>query len=396
MSFGGVFAVMDVRQSVEVAWSPSPVPSLEDGEGSVGSRASSVFSSWTGVSDSSAEHEPGSYWFNTEVVLLTWSHSKIEDAELFHKLLREKVDESTQIFGVQERHKNGVPHYHAVLKFPKRTHVRNVRERFKMVLEDGTVDTEAIRASLRHDYQRIDQYIKNTCDYLRKDAEGVLFGTEIECLSRRETLKRSYQEVIEEESYEVAKRKLMEIDPKGFVKNYNNNMAFLNGEKRRKVSGWVSQVTEWRPWKLPVEMEAWKQENILTKRVRPVPLIVVGEPRWGKTEWAVSAGERPLVMTKAWNLANYRDDATHVVLNDIDFQKFGSGGLLYWREVLGCQSFFDASDKYARKQCLSWGFPLIITCNWDNDPRLVPEIARYLEHAPCVVVELDGSLISDK
>ncbi|KAF2179201.1 hypothetical protein K469DRAFT_597162, partial [Zopfia rhizophila CBS 207.26] len=112
----------------------------------------------------------------------------------------------------------------------------------------------------------------------------------------------------------------------------------------------------------------------------------------GKTEWAVRVRSRPIVISGQWNLRKYDPHATHVVLNDVDFATFGAGKHVYWREVLGCQKQFEASDRYSRTRSVRWGFPVVVTCNRNNDPRLVPAVRRFLEHAPYVIIELSCSL----
>jgi hypothetical protein len=123
-----------------------------------------------------------------------------------------------------------------------------------------------------------------------------------------------------------------------------------------------------------------------------VALILVGGARLGKSAWACAAGKRPIVMNGQWNMANYRPDATHLVLNDVGSSRFGSGHRKYWRDLLGCQEYLEAHDRYTRTKKLKWKLTLIVTCNWDNDPRRIPEIAKYLDGKPCVVVELDRYL----
>jgi hypothetical protein len=361
---------------------------------SVNSSRSSVSVAGSTHSESSVDAragESGKFRVTHSALLVTWSQSRIEDEKEFHRQLVELMPTGTEIYGCRERHEDGHPHYHVVLRFEKRQNWRNARPHFYMRLPNGEVDTTAIRISLPETFQRQSAFLENTQNYCEKVEDSAMFGQRIALPA--ETLKRKYEEVLEETDFHEAKRKLMRIDPVGFVKHYPALMQFLNGEKLRNEASWVSELEDPLPWNVPPVLEEWKQKYVDVRcKGRPIPLILIGGSRLGKTEWAASAGARPIVMSKTWNVKKYIREGTHVVLNDVDFRTFGSGVNRYWRELLGCQLQFDAHDRYTSTRNLDWGFPLIVTCNYDNDPRKIPEVAEYLAHAPCVVVEITEPL----
>lgn len=229
---------------------------------------------------------------------MTWSQSRITNVEEFYRKLVELVPDNTELFGCQEFHEDGRPHYHAVIKFADRPWWRNARERLMMSLESGEVDTKAIRFRLPYKYQTEEEFLKNTQGYCSKEDPPITFGKWIEpgVVAR----KRKWAEVLEEPNRDEAKRMMKEIDPHGFVKHYPAYMAYLDGEKRKTWSlKGVGGEFAMQPWKVPKKLEKWRQRYIVERdyHQRPVPLILVGASRLGKTEWAMSAGERPLVMT---------------------------------------------------------------------------------------------------
>ncbi|RMZ72347.1 Geminivirus AL1 replication-associated catalytic domain [Pyrenophora seminiperda CCB06] len=297
----------------------------------------------------------------------------------------------TEMYGCKELHQDGTPHYHAVLRFPKAAKWANAAEHFVMRDEVGEVDTKAIHFRVPTYYQRESDFLRKTQGYCDKFEDSIMFGKLIEVLSAAESLKRKFIAVHDEPEYGEAKRMLQAADPVGFIKHHPSYMSYLENEKRmayRSGSGWDLPAEETLPWRVPEEMRAWQEKYLSGTFVgRPVPLLIIGGPRLGKTLWAIRAGERPMVMS-GWNMRKYSPSASHIVLNDVDFRRFGSGGHQYWREVLGCQAEFDAHDRYCRTKTLKWLFPAVVTCNFDNDPRRVPEIAEYLRQSPCVVVEL--------
>lgn len=100
--------------------------------------------------------------------------------------------------------------------------------------------------------------------------------------------------------------------------------------------------------------------------------------------------ENPIVMTKEWRLKKIVEGATYLVVNDADIKNFGYQ-TLYWKEVLGCQEEFEASDKMVETRTIKWGIPTIWTCNSMRDPRRDREVKEYLEDN-AVVVEIDVPL----
>jgi hypothetical protein len=297
----------------------------------------------------------------SEVAFGTWSESRIEAAREFERKLREVLPQGTELHGCQEEH-DGQLHYHAV---PEQVHMRNAPKQFLLTAEDGKVDAAAVRIAAPHMHQRVNAFPEISQARVCKENNPVVFGEDIGPRGGPVGRKRKFHDA---------------------VKEPHSKAPVLHSEKRRETrGGWSLDESRLQPWITPREMFEWQRAH-LGERVpseRVVPLIVVGLPRLGKTEWAKRVGERPWSMSAQWNIATYDQNATHVVLNNVNFGKFK-----YWREVLGCETGFYVS----RTRYIKWGFPLIVTCNPDNDPRRVPKIAAYMEEVGCVVVELDKPL----
>jgi hypothetical protein len=306
------------------------------------------------------------FQLTSEVAFGTWSKSRIEDAGEFERKLREVLPQGTELHGCQKEH-DGQLHYHAV---PEQVHMRNAPKQFLLTAEDGKVDAAAVRIAAPHMHQRVNAFPEVSQARVCKENNPVVFGGDIGPRGGPVGRKRKFHDAVKE-SHSKATRQM--------------GKPVSHSEKRRETrGGWSSDELRLQPGIIPREMSEWQRahlgEQVLSERV--VPLIVVGLPRLGKTEWAKRVGKRPLAMS-AWNIAKYDKNATHVVLDNVNFGKFK-----YWREVLGCETGFYLS----RTRYIEWGFPLIVTCNADNDPRRVPKIAAYMEEVGCVVVELDKPL----
>jgi len=332
------------------------------------------------------------YRFHGTFIFVTYAQSKIGDSGEFYERLREKMPVGTLIFGGQERHEDGHPHYHVVMKFPKRIHWSDARSHLRL---EG--DTDAIKISGLERGQSKESFVEGTQAYCEKDGNPVVFGSRIDAdVGKDGDRKRKFREVDEEEDYETSKRMLRELDPYRFIFSYGSVALYLDTEKKRRISGdevgvgragWCS-----KEWKVPPEMEDWKERNIDSRGPgRANSLVLVGKGKTGKTSWAKSFG-RPMVMSKRWNLNNYGEGCSHIVVNDVKPTGFGPSGESYWREVLGCQESFDATDRYCRTMRLQWGIPCVWTCNWDQDPRQYEDIRQYMEDVGVVVVEVHGPL----
>lgn len=345
-----------------------------------------------GLVEGEGEVKPlGKYRFHGAFMFVTYSQSKVNDHWEFYERLRARMPEGTMIYGGQEKHKDGNPHYHVVIRFPKRVHWSDARSH--LVLED---DTGAVKIRGLERGQSRESFLEGTQAYCEKDENPFMFGKRIELDSGREgDRKRKYREVDEEEDYETAKRKLREFDPYRFIFSYGNVVLYLDSEKKRKVcarDGWIGHRSWFRKWKVPSVMEKWRMENVENRGPgRASSLVLVGKGKTGKTSWAKSFGT-PMVMSKRWNLKNYGVGCSHIVVNDVKPGAFGPSGDSYWREVLGCQESFDATDRYCGTVRLDWNIPCIWTCNWDQDPRRSEEIRSYMEDVGVVVVEVDEPL----
>jgi hypothetical protein len=75
----------------------------------------------------------------------------------------------TLIFGSKELHRDGNPHYHAVMRFPYRVHWTDARQRLMLHAPDGLVDTRAIRITQPDPGETVTDFLDRTQAYCSKD-----------------------------------------------------------------------------------------------------------------------------------------------------------------------------------------------------------------------------------
>jgi hypothetical protein len=348
-------------------------------------------------SDSETGDEPKSkltdgFELRTRYVFVTWTRSTITDPDQFHRKLKEKLPSTTKIFGCQELHKDGTPHYHAVVALPTAPNWTNVREHFLIKLDSGEVDTNALNFKPKPPGMTAKVWIRKYQGYCQKVENPVLIGELLQTDDGQDCgTKRKFDEVIAEEDPEKARQMLQAINPREYVYRYSAIDYYLKDkEDRRKRLRLKDNRSKYDPssWDVPFEIAEWKRLNIDTPRQgRAHALVLIGESRTGKTSYSTSFGN-PIKMTKNWNMRQVVPGATHIVVNDCHALQFGFSGQSYWREVLGCQEDFDAQDRYMKTTSLEWDIPCIWTCNPEMDPRQYPDIAKYLQASGAVVVEL--------
>ncbi|KAH8696801.1 hypothetical protein GQ44DRAFT_789475, partial [Phaeosphaeriaceae sp. PMI808] len=185
-----------------------------------------------------------SFDLHSRYAYVTWSNSTIDDEQEFYRRLLELVPPDTDVFGGKEYHENGHPHYHVVMRFPKRLHWPNARVNLMIVIKDEAVeefgrriDTEAINIKPPEKNESIRLYLERTQAYAAKDDNPYTFGTYIRAdVGKNTARKRAYADIDKEENREVAKRMLRELDPTRFIRNYGNVMRYLESEKKEGIS----------------------------------------------------------------------------------------------------------------------------------------------------------------
>lgn len=158
------------------------------------------------------------YRFHGTFIFVTYAQSKIADGYEFYERLRGRMPEGTSIFGGQEKHEDGNPHYHVVMKFPKRIHWSDARSHLRL---EG--DTDAIYISGLARGQSKESFVEGTQAYCEKDGNPFIFGNRIDVdVGKEGDRKRKFREVDEEEDYETSKRMLRELDPYRFIFSYGS------------------------------------------------------------------------------------------------------------------------------------------------------------------------------
>jgi len=119
------------------------------------------------------------------------------------------------------------------------------------------------------------------------------------------------------------------------------------------------------------KMQQWIDENLKRKPDRPKSLLLLGNSRLGKTEWARSLGKH-VYWNTTHNLDKWDEDAEYVILDDFKWNYGKNENMTTridgWKGIIGCQKEIEMTDKYRHKRTLFGPKPCIILSNKDQNP----------------------------
>jgi len=96
------------------------------------------------------------------VCFVTWSQSRTYNHKQFYRKLQRIVPSGIEIFGGKELHRDGNPHYYAVLRFPYRVNWQDARRKLMVPGPDGDVDTEAIWIVVPDKTESVGDFLRRT------------------------------------------------------------------------------------------------------------------------------------------------------------------------------------------------------------------------------------------
>ncbi|WQF77002.1 Putative geminivirus AL1 replication-associated protein, central [Colletotrichum destructivum] len=142
-------------------------------------------------------------------------------------------------------------------------------------------------------------FLERTQAYVCKEGNERLFGERIyvkdTVSSKRKREDEIWTQAIGAEE-DVARKLLQKHFPRDYIRCYCNFEKFLQSKRRKTTVEHVPNFTA-NGWVVPSELLEWRKEISGSAREgRPVSHILIGPPRCGKTQWALSFG-RPAEMS---------------------------------------------------------------------------------------------------
>jgi len=158
---------------------------------------------------------------------------------------------------------------------------------------------------------------------------------------------------------------MAEHHPRDFVINHERLEYFANKRFKKSHADYVPNYTVFA--NLPGELEDWVAGNFVQPRPsRPMSLVLVGDSRLGKTEWARSLGSHAF-NRGAWDAEVFKKEYDFIVLDDFDFSFLMSKSSSLAKAFFGCQGQVTITGKYIKAFQVNTNCPVICLMNKDQE-----------------------------
>lgn len=251
----------------------------------------------------------------------------------------------------------GGVHYHVYARFNDVLRSRDCR----------LFDIEDLNGHVYHPHIDKVRGLRNMINYLTKEDELPACNWDF-----KKVLNGGKEEVdfasIYDREYQSAEEFLDHFQstyPKYFTTHYINLRALAYDRYDKKIREYVPSFTDFP--NLPFACRSWVENYLHGDCERPLSLILIGESRTGKTEWARSLG-RHMYFNGYFNLDLWDDEAEYAIFDDFDVDgKKLEEYFRSWKCWFGAQKEFNITDKYKRKMNVKWGKPIIYISNNEID-----------------------------
>lgn len=255
----------------------------------------------------------------------------------------------------RELHEDGGTHLHAFVDFGRKYRSRDTR----------AFDVEGYHPNISPSKGKPgDGY-----DYAIKDGDVVAGGLERPSNTRdrgRSNLEEAATAIIGAQNKEELFRLCTELAPSKMLWSYPSLRAYANDKfvDERPLYRHPEEVTI--DTSAYPELDRWVADNLDGFRMgrRGRSLVLIGPSRLGKTIWARSLRPNHVHHGGLFSLDEHMDGVDYAIFDDIQ------GGIEYfpgYKNWLGHQMHFTATDKYKGKKTINWGKPAIWCSN--SDPR---------------------------
>lgn len=287
---------------------------------------------------------------------LTYSQAgDVTKQEILDKILSVCRFVSWALIG-QETHEDGGRHFHAVFSTDRKWRVRQATLFDVRGKHPNIVSPRDVPATIRY------------CS--KEDQEPLTYGT-------IPTSKKQWKDVRSATSKDEAIELIREIAPRDWYNNRERIEYALNQDFKVQIPQFTPRYTEFN---ICAAMQGWVDQRLIGDR--PKSLILYGDTRCGKTQWARSLG-RHMYFNSMFNLSDWDPDAEYAIFDDWDDWSV----FFQYKCFLGAQEQFTLTDKYAKKRTVMWGKPCIVLSN--DRPKFKDE--RWIQ-GNCVIVNVQAPL----
>lgn len=286
-------------------------------------------------------------------LFLTYAQCTLDFDFIYTYLLDLQIanEKPEKVCVAKELHEDGNTHYHCYLGFSKRKEINNERAFDIMEFHPNVQKVRSIKCCLKY-ITKDQNYKSNFC-----------------------VVKPTPSQIAEQACDEEAFIKIAEEHyGTRFVSSFSQWVQYYN--RRKKIKLVSDPIGDWSDFKvddLHLLLRICSVQNHVKDGRRTKSIWIHGPSRTGKTSLARSIG-RHVYMANTWNVDLLDDDADYLIIDDIDFEKWG----WQYKALLGCQSDVSFTGKYFRPKKFKFNIPCIVLSN--SKPLFTSEQIDWLEH----------------
>lgn len=255
----------------------------------------------------------------------------------------------------REHHKDGGSHLHAFVDFGRKFRSRNTR----------CFDVAGYHPNVSPSKGRPEK----GWDYATKDGDICAGGLERPRSTGRkngDTLDDKATEILNAQSKDELLETCRQLAPSKLLWSYPSIRSYANDHFTEGPPEYTHPEEIELDTSAYPELNRWVTEELDGFRMgrRGRSLILVGPSRLGKTVWARSLRKNHMHFGGMFMLDEFDPNADYAIFDDMQ------GGIEYfpgYKNWLGHQLHFTATDKYRGKKTIIWGKPAIWCSN--SDPR---------------------------
>nr|UBJ26205.1 replication-associated protein [Red panda feces-associated genomovirus] len=282
--------------------------------------------------------------------------------DVTHSDLHQYLTKWGDVYSCLEAHKDGGQHVHAIITNSTKFNIRR-EDYFDYCGRHPNIQPVA-------DVRACSAYVSKGGDTQGIDpsTDGASRTTRLTTLLNES---RDYDEFIR--GYE-------QIDPHGFINNFDRIRSF--GCQRYQRRGHVELRSRIEFNHVPPIIDEWVAANLFPQPERPKCLVLIGPTRLGKTEWARSLGTHNYYPN---TITMDRDaSARYCVIDDMDYwDKFP-----YKKQFFGCHKEIGMCLKYQKPEIVTWGIPTIWLWNNENVPHDVLVDGYFQDNSVVVYIRV--------
>nr|QIV15588.1 C1 protein [Apple geminivirus] len=290
---------------------------------------------------------------------ITYPRCSLSKEEALEQLLGLNTPTNKKFVRVcRELHEDGEPHLHVLIQFEGKYQCTNPRF-FDLVSPSRSA----------HFHPNI-QGAKSASDvktYIEKGGEFLDHGVfQIDARSARgqgQHLAEVYAEALNAPDAAASLQIIKEKDPKTFYTQYHNLSANAAKIFPSPAVHYVQEFTSSSFNNVPEEIDDWVGVNIVSdpaaRPSRPMSIVIEGETRTGKTQWARSLGPHNYLCGHLdLNDKVFSNSSLYNVIDDVDPHY-----LKHFKEFCGAQKNWQSNRKYGKPLLVTGGIPTIFLCN---------------------------------